>query len=234
MTAFTFTLNLRALKAVAIAAGTEETRYYLNGVNLEYTADGVVMVATDGHRAIVLRQSNFDVRPHGPFPSVIIPLAFINKIKLVRNLDVADITLGAEGSISIRYAGETMGTNAIDGTFPGWRRLVPAATKMGETAQYNPAYVADFHKAGKLLAKDARAPVIMHDGGSPALVSFYWGEKEGLDAFGILMPIRTPDAYVKSAPAWASTYHAKPEPVAAPDAGQIGLDAVAKALEGAQ
>ena len=51
------TLNIRALRAVLVAVSTEETRYYLNGINLEFTPDGVIMAATDGHRMIVLRQA---------------------------------------------------------------------------------------------------------------------------------------------------------------------------------
>ena len=229
----TFTINLRALKAVSIAAGTEETRYYLNGVNLEHTPDGLIMVATDGHRAIVLRQNWTETVPDAHFPSVIVPLAFINKVKLAKGIDVAEMTLGDNGAISIRYAGDTLGTNAIDGTFPDWRRVVPTAKHPGAIGHYNCAYVSDFYKAGKLLSKDARSPVIMHDGDNPALVSFYFGEGEGFETFGVLMPIRTPDDMVKAAPSWVSDRHVMPEPVAR-DAGEVGLEAVAKALEAAQ
>jgi DNA polymerase-3 subunit beta len=228
----TFTINLRALKAVSIAAGTEETRYYLNGVNLEHTADGLIMVATDGHRAIVLRQDWQELAPkETPFKSVIVPLAFINKIKLHKLIDVAEMTLGDNGAISIKYVGDMLGTTAIDATFPGWRRIVPTAKVPGAIGHYNCAYVSDFHKAGKLLDKGARSPVILHDGLNPAIVTFYFGEKEGFDTFGVLMPIRTPDDYVKPAPAWVSDRHAAPaEKVAPVDAEAIGLAAVEAAL----
>lgn len=228
-----FTINLRTLKAVAVAAGTEETRYYLNGVNLEYSPDALLMVATDGHRAIVLRQDWTETVPNAPFKSIIVPLAFINKIKLHKAIDVAELTLGDNGAISIKYCGDIFGTNAIDGIFPDWRRVVPTAKEPGAVGHYNCAYVSDFHKAGKLLDKGARTPVILHDGDNPALVTFYWGEGEGFETFGVLMPIRTPDEMIRSAPAWASTYHAMPDPVSR-DAGEVGLEAVAKALEAAQ
>jgi len=227
----TFTINLRALKAVAIACSTEETRYYLNGVNLEHTPDGLIMVATDGHRAIILRQDWTETVPAAPFSSVIVPLAFIKKIKLARGLDFAELTLGENGAISILYAGETMGTNAIAGTFPQWRQIIPKETN-NEPAQYNPEYILDFGKAFALLhnAKDRGQPAICYNGMNPAIVNGY--EAKGLSYFGILMPLRVDASRFGPAPAWASTYHAKPEPVAVRDAGQIGLDAVAKALEG--
>ena len=49
-------LNIRLLKAVALAASTEQTRYYLNGVNLEFNADSVIMCATDGKKLIAGKQ----------------------------------------------------------------------------------------------------------------------------------------------------------------------------------
>jgi DNA polymerase-3 subunit beta len=227
----TFTINLRALKAVAIAAGTEETRYYLNGVNLEHTTDGLIMVATDGHRAIVLRQDWTETLPDAPFSSVIVPLAFIKKIKLAKGLDFAELTLGDNGAISIKYVGETMGTNAIAGTFPDWRHIIPKETS-NEPAQYNPEYVLDFGKAFALLhnAKDHNQPAICYNGQSPAIVNGYDDEK-GFSYFGILMPLRVAADRFGPAKPWAlgaSALVAKVEPV---DAGAVGLAAVAKALE---
>lgn len=67
------TLNIRALRAVLVAVSTEETRYYLNGINLEFTPDGVTMAATDGHRMIVLRQPYGEHAATGAHASVIVP-----------------------------------------------------------------------------------------------------------------------------------------------------------------
>jgi DNA polymerase-3 subunit beta len=224
-----FSLNLRALKSVAIAASTEETRYYLNGVNLVHTPSGVIMVATDGHRMMIVKQDWTDIVPNAEFKPTIVPLAFIKKIKLVRGLDLADCTIGNDGAISIKYAGETMGTQAVDGTFPDWRRIVPKTAPSNVPAHFNADYLADFAAAGRMLsnAKDARQPVISHDDGNPALVNWYFGAGQGLQAVGVLMPIRTPADLHRAAPAWALPEAPKP----APDAAAIGLAAVAKALE---
>jgi len=230
----TFTINLRALKAVSIGAGTEETRYYLNGVHLEHSTDGLLMVATDGHRAIVLRQDWTETVPDAAFASVIVPLAFIKKIKLARGLDFAELTLGENGAISIQYVGETMGTNAIVGTFPQWRQIIPKETS-NEPAQYNPEYVLDFGKAFALLhnAKDHSQPVICYNGQNPAIVNGY-DDESGLSYFGILMPMRVAADRFGPAKSWAfgnPTPAAKVEPV---DYEAVALAAVAKALEGAQ
>jgi DNA polymerase-3 subunit beta len=200
-----FSLNLRALKSVAITASTEETRYYLNGVNLVHTPSGCIMVATDGHRMMLVKQDWTDILPNAEFKPTIVPLAFIKKIKLVRGIDLADCTIGNDGAILIKYAGETMGTQAVDGTFPDWRRIVPKTPPSNIPAQFNADYVADFAAAGRMLsnAKDARQPVISHDDGNPALVNWYFGEGKGLQAVGVMMPIRVPAESHKPAPAWA-------------------------------
>jgi hypothetical protein len=232
-----FSLNLRALKAVAIGASTEETRYYLNGVSLVHTPSGLIMVSTDGHRMMIVKQDWTDIVPNAEFKPTIVPLAFIKKIKLVRGLDLADCTIGDEGAITIKYAGETMGTNAIDATFPDWRRIVPKEAHSNVPAQFNAAYLEDFAAAGRLLsnAKDARQPVVSHNGDNPALVNWYYGEGAGLEAVGVLMPIRVKDFDHKPAPSWVSDSHAAPvEKVASVDAGAVGLAAVEAALEAAQ
>jgi hypothetical protein len=201
----TFTINLRALKSVAITASTEETRYYLNGVCLVHSASGLIMVATDGHRMSVVKQDWTDTIPEATFAQVIVPLAFIKKIKLTRGIDHGELTLGEGGSITIKYVGETMGTQAVDGVFPDWRRIIPSKPHSNVPAQFNADYIADFAAAGRLLsnAKDARQPVISHDSDNPALVSWYFGEGEGLEAFGVLMPIRTSADLHRPAPSWA-------------------------------
>lgn len=219
-----FSLNLRALKSVAIVASTEETRYYLNGVNLVHTPSGCIMVATDGHRMLLVKQDWFDIVPNAEFKPTIVPLALIKKIKLVRGMDLADCTISDDGSILIKYAGETMGTQAVDGSFPEWRRIVPRGVHINVAAQFNSEYVADFAAAGKLLsnAKDARQPVISHNGDEPALVNWYFVENHGLEAVGVIMPIRTPADDHKPAPSWALPVETQP----APDASAIGLAAV--------
>src|SRR5256885_2092412 len=48
-------VNARLFAAAWVCISTEESRYYLNGVRIEPLAEGCVMVATDGHRLIAIR-----------------------------------------------------------------------------------------------------------------------------------------------------------------------------------
>ena len=196
------TLNIRALRAVLVAVLTEETRYYLNGINLEFTPDGVTMCATDGHRMIVLRQPYGEHAATGAHASVIVPRDLVAKLK-VRNKVVEEttLTIADDGRLTFEHAGESYGGARVDGTFPDYRRVVPQDLD-GKPAQYDPLYLADFAKARKELGGDrTTSPVVRYNGGSPAVVDFAWGT--GFQAIGVLMPIR--DRTDATYYTWAST-----------------------------
>ena len=193
------TLSIRALRAVLVAVSTEETRYYLNGVNLEFTPDGVIMAATDGHRMIVLRQPYGEHGATGAHASVIVPRDLVAKLQInprMKTLDTTDLTIGDDGRLTFEHAGESFGGSRIDGSFPDYRRIVPQDLD-GKPAQYNPAYLADFAKArqeltGQKADRDGKtSPIVRYNGGSPAVVDFAWGTD--FQAFGIIMPLRTTD-----------------------------------------
>ena len=186
------TLNIRALRAVLVAVSTEETRYYLNGINLEFTPDGVVMAATDGHRMIVLRQPYGEHAATAAHASVIVPRDLVAKLKVkLKTLDETSLTISDDGRLTFEHAGEMFGGSRVDGTFPDYRRVMPQDLD-GKPAQYNPLYLADFAKARKELGGDrTTSPVVRYNGESPAVVDFAY--ETGFDAFGVLMPLRTTD-----------------------------------------
>lgn len=54
-----FRINADLFRAVSVAVSTEETRYYLNGVNVEqHPVKGVILTATDGHRLLCAHDEN--------------------------------------------------------------------------------------------------------------------------------------------------------------------------------
>jgi len=218
------TLNIRALRAVLVAVSTEETRYYLNGINLEFTPDGVIMAATDGHRMIVLRQPYGEHAATGAHASVIVPRDLVAKLKVRHKVvEETTLTIADDGRLTFEHAGESFGGSRVDGTFPDYRRVVPKDLD-GKPAQYNPQYLADFAKArqeltGNKLDKDGKgSPLVRYNGGSPAVVDFAWDT--GFQAFGVIMPLRTTDRTLYYS--WASA------PAAAwPDAAPVADAAAA-------
>ena len=126
------------------------------------------------------------------------PVELIDRIKLDKKIDMAELYIDGR-RISITYMGATYQDGAIDFAFPDWRRVFPSSVS-GEAAQFDAAYPALFLKAARMFAKDAQIR-IGHNGLSPALVSWLPSEA-GLDAFGVLMPMRTKD-HMTVPPMWA-------------------------------
>lgn len=198
----TMQINLKALKTAALFVSSDETRYYLKGVNIESRADGFVFTATNGHYLAMVRHDYLDGQTMQAWAPFIIPTSLIERVKLSRHCDVADLDLNGD-AISIHYMGVTYTENRVDGSFPDARRVVPASVS-GETAQFDPAYINLFGKAKALITgkKSANLVTIAHNGGSPALVDFVPDDAE-FQGFGVLMPYRAAET-LSAPPSWAN------------------------------
>jgi DNA polymerase-3 subunit beta len=205
VTTITLTINARALKAAAICASTEETRFYLNGVNVETDAAGHTLTATDGHRLVAIRQPHAADNTTTECPSFILPLHMIAKLKIGKRApDFATLTYDG-GKLALSFDGLTIAGEAIDGTFPAARRVAYGAfhnEDAGKPAQFNPAYIGDFGKVAEILkGSKPQSLTILPNGLNPALIDF--GPVDGVEAFGVLMPVRTsPSTLLGPMPAW--------------------------------
>ena len=189
------TIDLNLVKAAAFCVSKEETRYYLNGVYITYDMGALISVATDGHRLAAFRHTLEQDVPLESF-GVIVPLAIINGIKLNKAGSLGTLAHVEGLKWSIEYNGQTVTFDAIDGTFPDWRRIEPKETS-GEIAQFNMSYMADFAKMSKQLGKTTPNANIAHNGQGPALVTF-GGE---VDGSALLMPFRD-RGEAQPLPAW--------------------------------
>jgi DNA polymerase-3 subunit beta len=113
-----FEADLAALFApVKFAISTEEARYYLNGAFL-HTVDGkLAAVATDGHR-LALHVSDDDSTIAG----AIVPRKAVDTMLPGRvSVSMSDTKIRAAAG------GIVMVSKFIDGTFPDYQRILPAA-----------------------------------------------------------------------------------------------------------
>jgi DNA polymerase-3 subunit beta len=115
--------------SVAFAMNTEGARVYLRGVYLHLDDCGrLSSVATDGHR---LALAGGTVTPaanalpvNGGGTGVIIPIKAVN---LISKLKAAEIELRTDAKvIEIRAGNLLITSKLIDGTFPDFRRIIPA------------------------------------------------------------------------------------------------------------
>ena len=122
-------------------ASTEETRYYLNGVYIEPGAEGgVVMVATDGHVMAIVNDPTGSIDA----PAIVGLAAFksaLSACKPIGRHEPDSVRCALDGDAlevtERRKAGEEWRDEflakaapvLIDGSFPDWRRVLPAADR---------------------------------------------------------------------------------------------------------
>ncbi len=118
---------VKAFATVAFAISDEETRYYLNGVLWSVEGDRLWSVATDGHRLAAVTTA----LPDGAadLPDMILPKALVRRIvKRGAGGKGGEVRIAISGSAiqTTLPDGTTMISKLIDGSYPDWRRVMPA------------------------------------------------------------------------------------------------------------
>lgn len=188
-------LNCDMLRAVSLAVSTEAARYYLTGVFVEISTEHATMVATNGH--ILLGARHEIANPDMLAAAIIIPFDVIKSFKPLKN----QVEVGLEKMAGTRWMlGNTM-FEPIDGTFPNWRRVVPAdcSELSVEKCWFASKYLAVMAKAAATLGKTSGDGFAIYPAGQkPALVLF-----DSPDVFGVVMPVRQNRDETGRAPSWA-------------------------------
>lgn len=154
-----------ALTHVRPAMSTEETRYYLQGVQFERRADddgaaALFLVATDGHRLHHVRLAapeGCEGMPDGIVPRKAVPI--IQTLCAESRVDVAF----APGKMRVE-AGETvLVSKLVDGNFPDWRRVLPASAAY--RCQFDPRALEDALGRVVAISNDKTRAVRLDIGG---------------------------------------------------------------------
>lgn len=195
-----------ALKAALRIAAKKDIRYYLNGINVEADSTTTRLVATDGHRMLILHRNAENDIP-GPV-SFIIPHDIVRQIIAGGGKGLAHIQIDIrpEGpglwSVPLLHIGNrTRLTFAqVEGKFPNWRAVVPK-TISGKAAQLAPALLADMNAAAADLG--SRYITVSHNGTEPALILPTVPTAEQF--IGIVMPMRDTTAPEWTVPTWCAS-----------------------------
>lgn len=139
---------------VAQFSGTQDIRYYLNGVCLQNTSDGFYAVATNGH---VLACAKLGDKLEGDDFEIILQNATAKIIASCKERFGLDLEHESDTKrVSIKTQDGTQTLKAIEGKYPDWRRIVP----QGDTAQLGDkplglsvVYLALLDKAMKAFKK---------------------------------------------------------------------------------
>lgn len=116
------------LDAARYAVETDVTRFYLCGVFFEPTADGLVLVATDGKRLVrrLIPMTDIDEEDISAIRPVIVPTEAVDRLaKLLAAGDRVQIDLSTQ---MVRFAagGRTLVSKLVDGAFPAYRQIRPS------------------------------------------------------------------------------------------------------------
>lgn len=188
-------INAVAVKLVYPFAATNDIRYYLNGINIRPLDDGSVMiVATNGHRYIVVRD------PHGYAEREIV--VSISKDGM-KHANSAKHTLDVMSNGSAMFSDNVAqplfiqpGNSIVEGIFPRIERVASTVGyREGIGGAVNPAYLADALAIAKATGNSIR--FFTRDNDSP--LNFIVGGLGDLECFGGIMKIR--DSF-EALPGW--------------------------------
>lgn len=177
-------LNAVFYRAAHICASTEDVRAYIRCVRVEKHPDeGAVLIATDGHRMIVIHdptawiQKSISIlldpmtlkscRATGPVPQ---------RLKILED--------GCAQIGALRSAKSVI----VKGDYVDWRKVVPVQRWTNIPVSVNGRYLADFVKINGILNPEGHHAIRMVSGTEPAgpcLILF----PHYTAAFGILMPM---------------------------------------------
>jgi len=124
----------RMVSQTVFSVSTDETRYFMNGVYMEKTQDGsLVMVSTDGRRLAFVKT---DTRGNVPdFKPVIIPTKGLGiLLKRLSDEGMLDIAI-TEKSIFFRFNTYQVSSVLIEGQFPNYQKVIPQTQKFSFSAK---------------------------------------------------------------------------------------------------
>ena len=213
-----FTIKQSALKALALLAAKKDIRYYLCGVNVEFSPSITRLIVTDGHKLGVYQIGAQNVG-HGSF---IIPADVIVALPKSGSYDPELTFTKCDGNATgwtitgLPNSGQVV-FQQVDGNFPDYKRVCSFKTD-GLAASYNPEYLMQFLKVQHLLGGSKKCiPNIYQSKTTAGLVTL-----AGVPEFyGVVMQMKTDADGVTGASVSASFLTnlqadaAQPEPVAA-------------------
>lgn len=142
---------------VSLFAGTQDIRYYLNGVCLQNSSDGFYAVATNRH---VMAVAKLGEKLEGDDFEIILPNSAAKiivscKDRLGLDLEHEKVT----EQVSIKTQDGTQTLKALGGKYPDWRRVVP----QDDTAQIDNGQPLGLKASNLALLEKAYKAFKKHD-----------------------------------------------------------------------
>lgn len=181
-------------------AKDREVRYYLRGIYIEpHETDGAYLVATDGHRIVVVHDEHAEV----DLPMLVDPGALI--IRESKSATLAEFD-GVCASLLDEHEALVMRAPArlIDGTFPDWRGVIPQGDLDCAPGAIDPDLMKAISKAP--FPGKTRSACVYVQQDKPCVVRF----PSLPEVFVLIMPMTVPA--VPSRPEWMHKRRRGPAP----------------------
>ena len=105
------------------ATAQDELRPVMNGIYFDLTADGLAIVASDGHKLV--RNKNFTIKSDTP-ASFILPKKPATLLKNILSKDGGDVIIKFDDrNAEIQYAGGILSCRLIEGRYPNYNSVIP-------------------------------------------------------------------------------------------------------------
>lgn len=173
----------------------DETRFLLNGLNIEPVKDGNLLVATDGRRLGVLFQPGEPIKQ-----SFILPRWIMDFIPLKGA--AKDLELELVSSKEIMIKGEQMplmSIEPIEGDYPKWRQVVPSTPFAPANINLSALVLEPFIACAKVLCPQSPTLYFRQNGDEIGAISVFIGNP---NFYGVIMPVRE-EGSTKQIPDWA-------------------------------
>jgi DNA polymerase III sliding clamp (beta) subunit (PCNA family) len=142
--------------AINSFAAKGDVRYYLNGVMVDSSAEGVFLVGTDGHAIAVAR---IDATPH-PARQYIIAGDVCDFIAKNKRKPI-DFDIDA-----MRF--DNINAIEVDGRYPDWRRVIQYKAS-DAIAFFDPKFHARVDAAARMIQRKRVAPTLIRPGGAKGI-----------------------------------------------------------------
>jgi DNA polymerase-3 subunit beta len=117
------------IRRTVFATDNESTRYALGGVKLEFAAERLTAVATDGRRLAKMEGPCQAHGGHAPTGDIIIPSRSASLIeRAISDSDGEVQLLARENDLLVHGPRTTVYTRLVEGRFPRWRDVLPFRT----------------------------------------------------------------------------------------------------------
>ena len=115
------------LRKTLFAVSSDQTRYALTGILVQVQESEVRMVATDGHRLALVRAANPSVNASRALEALVPKKAMVEALKITRDEGENVRIWLAENQFFLHQDSSTLVARLIDGQFPNYDQVVPAA-----------------------------------------------------------------------------------------------------------